>query len=288
MIRQTLRGLGLATLCSVALVACNKSAENKSASQVAVRVNGGEVSVHQLNFALQQARLPSTPENTAQVLDRLVDQEVAVQKALEKKLDRDPAVLQQIEAARREVLQRAWLERLAGEAPRPDDLQIKDYFAKHPELFTERRIYTYRLIAIQADAAAQPAVLEQVGKVSNFDELVVWLKQNDIRYSTDTATRAAEQIPMQLLPRMHQLKDGQVASITSPTGLELVQLLQSRQEPVNEAKARGMIEQFLFNQARADRIRTESQRLREKVSIEYLGDFHPPATQSAAAASVAQ
>ena len=39
-----------------------------------------------------------------EVLDRLVDQELAVEKAIEKKLDRSPEVLLALENARREIL----------------------------------------------------------------------------------------------------------------------------------------------------------------------------------------
>lgn len=287
--RLPLRGLAVCLLMLLALAGCNnRSAESRAASQVAARVNSGELSIHQLNFALQQARLPANPANTAQVLDRLIDQEIAVQKAIEKKLDRDPAVLQQIEAARREILQRAWLERLAGTADKPDDLKIKDYYAKHPELFSERRIYTYRLLAIQADAAAQPEILQQVEQVKNFEELIDWLKAKKIAHNLDGATRAAEQIPLQMLPRMHQLKDGQVASITSPAGIELVQIVQSRSEPVDPTRARPAIEQYLGNQARAERIKAESAKLREKASIEYLGDFQKLGAAQSAPVEAAQ
>ena len=70
----------------------NKDAEKpKPATQIAAKVNSGEISVHQLNYVLTRtpgagAVSPETaPKLRREVLDRLVDQELAVEKAIEKK-----------------------------------------------------------------------------------------------------------------------------------------------------------------------------------------------------------
>jgi EpsD family peptidyl-prolyl cis-trans isomerase len=83
----------------------------KTATQVAARVNDGEISVHQVNFLLQQREVRQEEAEAAsrQALARLIDQELAVQKALDLKIDRQPAVLQALEAAKRDVLARAYM-----------------------------------------------------------------------------------------------------------------------------------------------------------------------------------
>ena len=83
-------------LVSLVLVGCEKKA---GASPTAVMVNKEEITVQQINHVLQQQR-GLKPEQvdaaSKQILERLIDQELAVQKAGELKLDRDPRVLLQL------------------------------------------------------------------------------------------------------------------------------------------------------------------------------------------------
>lgn len=292
MIAKSVRCVSMSVLALALLAGCGDKSESKSATQVAARVDGSEISVHQINFAMQQAKVPSDQAKAAstQILDRLIDQEVIVQKALQQKLDRDPQVMQQLEFARREVLQRAYAERVAAAVKAPDDLMVKDYFAKHPELFSERRIFTYRVLVVQGDQAQLETAQKLIAQAKNLDELVVALKQNNLRFAGDSATRAAEQIPMQMLPNLHKLKDGQVATIKRPGAIELVQLLQSRTEPVSEERARPIIVQFLTNQGKTEAVQNDIKDLRSKAKVEYMGEFKAAkeqADQSAPAAAPA-
>lgn len=283
------RQLTALVLVAASLVACSNKSDPKAATQVAAKVNDAEVSVHQINQVLQQSKV--TPEQApaarTQALTRLVDQEIVVQRAMQQKLDRDPAVMMQIEAARREILQRAYAEQIGAGAAKVTESEIKDYYTQHPELFSQRRIFTYRVLAIQADKAQHSAIQEELAKAKSVDEVVVWLKAQNIRHAADGATRAAEQIPMQFLPRLHQMKDGQVIVATNANGLEAIQLLQSKTEPVAEDRARQVIEAFLTNQRKTELIQKELADLRAKAKIEYMGDFKPAAQSAPAAAAPA-
>ena len=100
------RNLSLILASVFVLAACGESdsGAGKSATQVAARVNAEELSVHQINAVLGRTPglQPDQVEKASQAaLERLIDQELLVQRAKDKKLDRDPRVMQAIEAARR-------------------------------------------------------------------------------------------------------------------------------------------------------------------------------------------
>ena len=127
--------------------------KDKPATQTAAKVNKEEITVHQINFLLAQQRALA-PEQAAsasrQVLERLIDQELALQKAGDLKLDRDPRVVQQIEAARREIISRAYLEKIGEGAPKPTPAEVNAYYEAHPALFKERRVYSFQEVNVEA------------------------------------------------------------------------------------------------------------------------------------------
>lgn len=277
------------SLGAIALLlgACNEN-DKKPVSQVAAKVNQEEISVHQINHQLARAA-NLTPEQakeaSKQVLVRLVDQELMVQQAVESKLDRDPRTMQAIDSSRREILARAYLDKLAAALPKPVDQDVSDYYAKHPELFAERRIYNFNEIAIRAKPDdVLPGLQERLGKAKSLAEVGEWLKQEKMPFSANNATKSAEQLPMELLPRFHQMKDGQIGMIPSRESVLLVQLVASRHEPMNEKAALPFIQQYLFNQRKVEAVDKELKSLREKAKIEYIGEFAQLAKADIAAA----
>jgi len=95
--RGAARALAIALVASVALLAgCNKN-EEKPATQVVAKVGKVEITVHQLNDSIR--KVPPVPAEQAAsanraVLERLIDQEVTLQKAADQKLDRESRVVQ--------------------------------------------------------------------------------------------------------------------------------------------------------------------------------------------------
>jgi EpsD family peptidyl-prolyl cis-trans isomerase len=100
----------------------DKSKSEGKASQAAARVNGDEITVHQINQLLerQQGLKPEQAEAAShQALEGLIDQQLAVAKAEEQKLDRDPQVVQLLDATRRNILARTYIEKASASTSTP-------------------------------------------------------------------------------------------------------------------------------------------------------------------------
>lgn len=269
----------------VLLAGCGKSGETaKTQTQVAAKVNQDEISVHQINSVL--ARTPGIQAEQAkqasqQILEKLIDQQLLVAQAQEQKLDRNPAVLEQIEGSRREILARAYLEQLGGGANKPSAEEVREYFKKHPELFSERRIYNFNEVSMPSSDGLLSELQAQMSKVKSIADVVEWLKQKNIPVNAATTTKPAEQLPIELLPKLHQMKDGQIGVLPVPGRIVVMQLAASRTVPISEANAIPMIEQYLLNQRKVELISKEMKSLREKAKIEYQGEFTAPAAAPA-------
>ena len=276
----------IALAAALALLAGCGDKKEKAASQTAAKVNKEEITVHQINFVLQQQRglQPDQAEVVGkQILERLIDQELAVQKAEDLKLDRDPRVVQQMEAARREIIARAYVEKTGEAASKPTDAEIKAYYDAKPALFSARRIYSLQEISIEAKPEQVVTLREQLSASKSINEFVEFLKANSYRFAGNQAVRPAEQLPLNLLDTFAKLNDGQAVLMPSANGAQVVLLAGSRSEPVDEARAKPAIEQFLSNDAKRKLVETDIKALRAAAKIEYEGKFAPPPAGAASA-----
>ena len=281
---------GVWMVAAAALMAGCSGGGDKPASQVAAKVNDEEISVHQVNFVLQrqQGIRPEQAEAaTRQVLERLVDQELAVQKAQEMKLERDPNVLMAIEASRREVLARAYADRIAQAAAQPTSQEVEAYYTKNPALFKERRVYQLQELLVEVPPERVDSVTAALRAARTGAAMVEWLRKNDVRFAGNQAVRAAEQLPLGELDGLADLKDGESLIKRTSQGLQVIVLAGSRAEPVDLARATPAIEQFLINDRKRDVVEKQRATLREAAKIEYVGRFAAAdaAVPAAAAAS---
>lgn len=275
------RAMPLAALAvavvALALAGCgDKKDKDKPASQTAAKVNKEEITVHQINFVLQQQRglKPEQAASASKVaLERLIDQELALQKAQDQKLDRDPRVVQQLEAARREIIARSYAEKIANGAPKPSAAEIKAYYDAHPALFRERRVYNLQELMIQAKPEQAAELQAKLAASKGVTEFATYLRENDFKFTANQAVRAAEQLPLANLDKFAQMKDGQTMFNRSPTGAQVLVLVSSRSQPVDETQATPAIEQFLWNERKRKVVEDDLKALRGASKIEYVGDY---------------
>jgi EpsD family peptidyl-prolyl cis-trans isomerase len=253
---------------------CERAAADRPATQLVAKVNGTEISVHQLRVG----GAGTNPASAAQALEKVIDRELLVQKALAAKLDRDPQVVQSIENARRQLLAQAYLERTASAAagstrPGERDAEVRAFYADNPALFAERRIYRLRELTLSAPPDMVDVLRAEAVKARDLDELGAWLRVRNAKYSVDAVEQPAEQLPLSFLPRLAAMKPGEIAVFATPLGASVIQLLHAEEAPLNEAQAAPLIEQFLAGRRRLETAAAEVKRLREVATIEYLGEF---------------
>ena len=282
--------LALAVMLAISGCGDKKETTEKSASQVAAKVNDTELTVHQVNFAMQN--IPNLSKERAkeaslQIVRSLVDQEVLVQQALADKLDRDPKVVQAMDAARSQILAQAYMERKLGTPVVPTATEISAYYNQHPEFFSQRKIFRLQEIAIQAPKEKHEEIRAQLTAAKSLNEFGEWLKAQNYPVKASQGVKASEQLPPQLLPKLQTMPDGQAMVITTPDGLLVLVMAGSQPQPITEAQAKPAIERLLQNQKRQEAAKQELARLKTAAKIEYLGEFVEAGKEPAAAKQAA-
>lgn len=282
----------LAAAMALGLTACGNKDDKKVATQVAAKVGSEEISVHQINQVLSRAGAAANGAQGAQamgreVLEKLIDQQLAVDQATENKLHRSPEVVAQIEAARRDILARAYIQQITSSTTKPTAEETKKYFAENPALFSERRVYNVQEIVVPNTAGVADLLRPLATAGRPIEEAATLLKGKNIQFGGGSATRAAEQIPLEILPRIHALKDGQSTVIEAPQTVTLLRVVSSQSAPVPQDAALPRIEQFLLNQRAGEAVAANLKQLRAATKITYMGEFANTAAAAPAAAPAA-
>jgi EpsD family peptidyl-prolyl cis-trans isomerase len=294
--RKVLRGFAVAAAAVVVVLSgCGGGGGGGGAAkttQVAVKINADEITVQQVNEQL--ARIPAgiTPDKlepaTRQVLVNLVNQQLLVQQALERKLDRDPQILGALEAARLNILAQAYIQRVIAPQAKPTEQEIRNYYAENPALFSDRKVYRLQELSIEANAEQEKSIETAAAGMKSLKKLAEYLRDKKILFAADSGVRTAEQLPLAQLKQVAQLKSGDLLVFPTAEGrASAIEILASEPQPVDDKKATPVIEQFLTNRKQQDLARSELSRLRSGAKLEYVGDFAKYSGDPAGATAVA-
>ena len=259
----------------------NTGPKTTTPSQLAAKVEGDEISIHQVNDMLERTKVKVEDEATAklvrkQILDRLVEQQLLVQKAISEKMDRTPDVQMALDAARREVLAGAYLKRFTGSKLKPEEKAIRKYYEEHPALFSRRRVFVLQeknFVSIKVPAEVQSVIRAMVEAGKPIDETIKALRSRGIEFTQSEAQRASEQITIELLPPLYTRQPGQGLFVPTSPSVSLLYVKSFDDAPLSESDAWPRISRFLENQAITQERAEAVNNLRTKAKIDYFGEF---------------
>ena len=260
----------------IIMMGCGNNADSEKDTQVVAKVNGAEVTMHQLNYELGLLG-PIPPQNsdkaTEKTLENLIKQQAVAQKAIAEKLDRDPQVMQALDRAKRQVLVQAYIKKVTErDSTPPAKQEISDYYNQHPELFAKRRIYQIREILLDK-TVLMAEIQAKMKEAMSLETLVKWLESKNVKMQSGVVVKPAEQLPFEMLTRLAQMQQGQVMAVETPANISLSVLMDMRDQPLTEAQAVPAIERFLVTQKREKLAEAEIKRLHSEAKVELLGKF---------------
>jgi EpsD family peptidyl-prolyl cis-trans isomerase len=269
--------------CVSSLAACSKEeaiekepmTENVS-EPIAAKVNDIEIPTHHIDQMMQGApnlTASNEAEIKQQILEKLIDQEIIIEKANKESLDRVPEVVLAMETARREVLAKAYLQKLVTDSSKVTDDEVNQYYLEHSALFSKRRIYKLEDISTEKNTGSLATIQKAVAKKRSMAAIASVLQKKGIKYSEETYTRPAEQLPLNLLPKIQQLRKGEMLIVETDEVVHVMRLVNAEAAPISLEMAASSIRSFLIS-SRANEIVDEKMKsFRQQAKIEYVGDF---------------
>jgi peptidyl-prolyl cis-trans isomerase, EpsD family len=238
-------------------------------SQVLAQVGNSEISLLQLQrvYDITQTTKPSDSIRK-EMTDKLINRELAVQQALANKLDQHADVMLQLEEARRDVLALAYAKHIAATAAKPSDNDTAHYYNQHPELFSQRKIFQLNEITLSNNVPKFAEIKAILAKGTSLNQFKSWLQEQKIPFNSQNVIRAAEQLPIEALPKLNQAKLGDQQFFESPRGLIVYTISNTQTSPITWEQAKPIIFDYLTKQAGKLAVNNELDHLRRITKIQ--------------------
>jgi EpsD family peptidyl-prolyl cis-trans isomerase len=262
---------------TLVLAACGGNEPPSFGDAVAARVNGGEISMQQVEASLAPGRAgrvrPAAAAAHVHALERIIDEELLQERALRAGLDRLPQVQRSLAAARRQALAQAYLDWTAQAIHVQNRQDTKRFYRDNPALFEQRRIYSLNELAAAVPAESLEALRQATARAGSLEEVRDWLRARNLPYRVVSVSRSAEEIPLDVLPRLLAMREGQMVLVTGGPEVSVLELVHAAPAPMSEDEAIPVIERYFANRARLEVLQSEVRRLRAQATIEYVGKF---------------
>lgn len=276
----------LLILAAAALAACNTSSDTAlPAGQTIARVDGEDVTIHELNAELKGVPLPTGPARQAveqQALQRIIDRRILAGLARDRKLDKSPDYVLLKNRAEEAVLVSLLQQSMADRAKRPSIQDARRFVADNPSLFAERKLLTLDQIvfAMPQDSGK----LQQLAPMKSMTEVEKWLIENGLQYRRQPGRIDTLQIDPAAARRIASLPPGEVFIVPANAMVSANVVTKVDPSPVPEAAATQLAMNILQNRAV---LATASRELEAEVkkhrkSVVYQAGFAPPRPQAPA------
>ncbi len=265
---------------------CTPGSDRRTSSggQVVARVDDRELTVHQVNQLLSSSRtVTDDPATRRLALEALIDQQLLAERALREALDRDPAVLAQIQGATRRVLAAASIERIAAAVGTPTREEVRAFHEAHPALFARRRTYVVDEISVARGAPPIDAVRARVAAARRLDDVAEWLRERGALGARREGVIRPEDAGPVAAAALQPLGEGALTVLDAAGGMQIVQIRRIEAAPLTLAAATPWIERHLLEQRRRAAIDREVAALRRESRIALLGEFAQPESRGAPA-----
>lgn len=188
------------------LTACHKEPKG----QILAIVNGEEISMQELNAELQGARIPDNADRDKirkEVLQRLIDRKLIVQKAREQGLDKTPEFVAQQRRLEENLLVSLLGQKIAATVPMPDDRDITQYIADNPSQFSGRQ--RLLLDQIQFAAPKDPKQLLMLRDAHSLDDVAAGVQKLGLAMSRGKGVIDTGRLDPQMVKIIDKLPPGE-------------------------------------------------------------------------------
>jgi EpsD family peptidyl-prolyl cis-trans isomerase len=254
------------------LSGCQRKAEGQT---VAV-VNGDEITIPELNFALEQARMPDSADKQSarsQLLEKLIDRRLVAQQARKEDIDKSPEFINRQREATEELLITMLAARRLKAQPLPSDRDVTDFINGNPQMFAKRETWTVDQVYYSVPKSPQFAT--DIRNTKSIDEIIGVLQRYKVKFARRTTNLDTALVP----PPIYKMVEGMTVAepFVIPAGDRAVAtyILSRKPNPLVGDQAKPIALATIRKNLTAKSLEDTVKSLRSSAKIEYQPGFAP-------------
>lgn len=261
----------------MALTALTSGCNRKAEGQTVAVVNGEEITAPDLNFALEQAKVPDNADKNAarsQVLQQLVDRRLLAEQARKEGIDKTPEYLNRERLADETLLISMLANRRLNTAQLPSDREVQNFISTHPEMFDKRE--TWSLDQLMYQTPTDAALKSQILAAHSIDELASVLQKNNVAVARQKNRLDTANIPPELYGKLASLPAGEPFAASAGQQTVASAITAREPNPISGDRAKPLAVDTMRKTQTAKTLEGMLKSLRSSAKIEYQAGYAPP------------
>jgi EpsD family peptidyl-prolyl cis-trans isomerase len=261
----------------MALSALNSGCTRKAEGQTIAVVNGQEITAPDLNFALEQAKIPDNADKNAarsQVLQQLVDRRLLAEQARKEGIDKTPEYLNRQRLADETLLITMLASRRLNTAQLPSDREVQNFISTHPEIFDKRE--TWSLDQLMYPTPTNAALKGQILAAHSIDQLAAVLQKNNVASTRQKNRLDTANIPPELYGQLAKLPAGEPFAASAGQQTVASAITAREPNPISGDRAKPVAVETMRKTQTAKALEDMLKSLRSSAKVEYQPGYGPP------------
>jgi EpsD family peptidyl-prolyl cis-trans isomerase len=254
------------------LSGCQRKAEGQT---VAV-VNGDEITIPELNFTLEQVKIPDSADKQSvrsQVLEKLIDRRLVAQQARKEDIDKSPEFINRQRQATEELLISMLASRRLKAQPLPSDRDVTAFIDGNPQMFAKRETWT--VDQVYYPIPKNPQFSSEINNTKSIDDIIAILQKYKVKFARRTTKLDTALIP----PPIYKLIQGMPVAqpFVIPSGDRAVAsfILNREANPLGGDQAKPIALAAIRKNQTEKSLEDTLKSLRGSAKIEYQPGFAP-------------
>ncbi len=264
-------------LAAVAVSVLASGCTRKAEGQTVAVVNGQEITAPDLNFALEQAKVPEGANKDAaraQVLQQLVDRRLLAEQARKEGIDKTPEFLNRERLADETLLISMLASRRLNTAQLPSDREVQNFISTHPEMFDKRETWT--LDQVVYPTPTTPALKDQILAAHSVDQLVAVLQKNNVQFARQKNRLDTANVPPDLYSKLLTLPAGEPFAASANQRTIASSIIAREPNAISGDRAKPIAVDTMRKTQTTKTLEGLLKSLRNSAKVEYQPGYGPP------------